>query len=107
MFRNFVILDSAKEELKDIQKYIKKNFGDLIWNEVNFEYRDAFKFIKHNPDSGGSIEELKNLGITNVKYKLVRQTRVVYEFDNELILVHMFISTKRDFGNHLMKRILD
>lgn len=107
MPRNFVILDSAKEEFRDIKKYVKKDFSDLIWNKVNAEYKAAFKLIQSNPNSGSSIEELKELGITNVKYKLVRQTRIVYEFDDELISVHMFISTKRDFMAHLLKRLLN
>ncbi len=107
MYDKFVILDSAKEELKDIKKYVKKEFGELTWNKVNAEYKAAFKLIKANPKSGSSIEELKELGVTNVKYRLVRQTRVVYEFDEQLILVHMFISTKRDFLTHLMKRLFN
>jgi toxin ParE1/3/4 len=102
----FIVLDSAKEEFKDIQKYIKRDFGNLIWNEVNAEYKAAFKLIKNNPQSGSSIEELKEIGVTNIKYSLVRQTRIVYEFDSEVILIHMFINTRRDFLTHLMKRVI-
>lgn len=101
----FVILDSAKEEFKDIKKYVKRDFGESIWNQVNAEYKAAFKLIKENPKSGSPIEELRDIGIGNVKYRLVRQTKIVYEYDDELILVHMFISTKRDFLTHLMKRL--
>lgn len=102
----FIILDSAKEEFKEIKKYVQRDFGNLIWNEVNAEYKATFKAIKNGPHSGISIEELKDIGINNVKYKLVRQTRIVYEFDSETILIHMFISTKRDFVTHLIKRLL-
>lgn len=105
MPRNFIILDSAKEEFKDIKKYVKRDFGDSIWNTVNSEYKAAFKLIKSSPQSGSPIEELKDIGISNVKYRLVRQTKIVYEFDDELILVHMLISTKRDFITHLLKRL--
>lgn len=101
-----IILDSAKEELKDIKKYVQIDFGNLIWNEVNAEYKAAFKIIKSNPQSGRSIEELKEIGITNIKYNLVRQTRIVYEFDSEVILIHMFINTRRVFLTHLVKRLI-
>jgi toxin ParE1/3/4 len=46
--RHLVILDSTKEEFKEIKKYVKREFGDLIWNEVNHEYKTAFKLIKSN-----------------------------------------------------------
>jgi toxin ParE1/3/4 len=55
---------------------------------------------------GNTIDELKELGVTNIKYALVRQTRVVYEFDDDMVLIHMFISTRRDFRAHLFKRLL-
>lgn len=105
MSRRIVILDSAKEEFKDIKKYVKREFGDAVWNSVNAEYKDAFKLIKENPQIGSCIDELKALGITNVKVALVRQTRIVYEFDETLIIVHMFIGTRRDFRSHLLKRL--
>lgn len=107
MSRRFIVLESAKEEFKDIKKYVEKNFGNLIWNEVNAQYKAAFKIIKNSPHSGNSIEVLKDIGITNVRYRLVKQIRIVYEFDSEVILIHMFISTKRDFMNHLTKRLFN
>jgi toxin ParE1/3/4 len=103
--RNFIILDSAKAEFKDIKSYVKRDFGDFIWNKVNAEYKAAFNLIKDNPESGSPIEELKEIGLLNVKYRLVRQTRVVYEFDDQVIVIHMFIHTKRDFTTHLFKRL--
>lgn len=105
MPRRIVILDSAKEEFKDIKKYVKRDFGDPVWNAVNAEYKHAFKLIQENPEIGSYVDELKELGITNIKYALVRQTRIVYEFDDNLIIVHMFIGTRRDFRTHLLKRL--
>ena len=101
-----VILDSAKEEFKDIKTYVKKEFGDSVWNTVNAEYKAAIQRVKETPQIGSTIDELKDLGITNVRSTLVRQTKIVYEFDETQILVHMFIHTKRDFRTHLFKRLL-
>jgi plasmid stabilization system protein ParE len=103
--RRIVILDGAKEEFRDVRKYVNRKFGDSVWNTVNAEYKDAFKLIKENPQIGSCVDELKEIGITNVKYALVRQTRVVYEFDDNLIIVHIFIGTRRDFRAHLLKRL--
>jgi hypothetical protein len=71
----------------------------------NPEYKAAFDLIKKDPDQESRIEELHELGITNVKYKMVKQTRIVYEFDGTTIYVRMFISTRIDFRRHLLKRL--
>lgn len=104
--RRIFILDSAKSEFKDIKAYVNNKFGVPVWNSVNAEYKKAIQQIKENPHLGSYIDELKDLGMANIKYILVRQTRVVYEFDDDLVLVHMFIDTKRDFREHLLKRLL-
>lgn len=106
MLRRILLLDSAKEELRDIKKHVLKEFGDSVWNDVNAEYKESFKAIRISPEMGSHIDELKEIGIANVRCTLVRQTRVVYEFDEHMVLIHMFIHTRRDFRTHLFKRLV-
>ncbi len=106
MTRSAVILDGAKADFRDIKKYIKRQFGDSIWAEVNQEFKDTIKHIATNPLFGTPIEELGFLGYENFRKTLVRQTRVVYEFDSQRLIVHLFIHTKRDFRTHLEARLL-
>ena len=73
---------------------------------MNAEYKAAIQRVKETQQIGSTIDELKDLGITNVRSALVRQAKIVYEFDETQILVHMFIHTKRDFRTHLFKRLL-
>lgn len=105
--RRILILGSAQEEFRDIKSCVKKEFGEFAWNAVNAEYKTAFQLIKNNPEIGSCIDELKALGITNIRCTLVRQTRIVYEFDENMVLIHMFIHTRRDFRAHLFKRLLN
>lgn len=106
MTRNAVILDGAKADFREIKKYVKKQFGDLVWAEVNQEFKATIKHISANPLLGTRLEELAGLGYDHFRKTLVRQTRVVYEFDSQQLIVHMFIHTKRDFKTHLEKRLL-
>ncbi len=106
MTRHAVILDGAKEDFREIKIYVKKQFGDLVWAEVNQEFKDAIKHITDNPLHGTRIEELGGLGFDNYRKTNVRQSRLVYEFDSQQLIVHMFIHTKRDFKTHLEKRLL-
>jgi plasmid stabilization system protein ParE len=106
MARRFIILDAAKPDFRDIKRYVKSKFGVTVWNEVNQEFKDTIKQIAGNPEAGTQLEELKSLGLDNFRQRLVRQTRVIYEFNDIEVLVHMFIHTRRDFRNHLEKRVL-
>jgi plasmid stabilization system protein ParE len=107
MTRKAVILDSAKADFRDIKKRVKKQFGDLVWIDINQEFKETINRIATNPLLGTQIEELGAFGYENFRKTLVRQTRIMYEFDNDLLIVHMFIHTKRDFGTHLEKRLLE
>lgn len=107
MPRQIIILDSAREEFKDIKKYVVKEFGSVTWNTINAEYKKTVRLIKTSPEINAPVDELKDLGILNVRYALVRQTRIVYEFDESLVLIHMLIHTRRDFRAHLFKRLFN
>lgn len=106
MTRRIVTLDGAKEDFKDIKQYVKKAFGEAVWNEVNAEYKASLGRTKADPQLGSHVDELKALGLTNVRYALVRQTKIIYEMDESLIVIHMFIGTRRDFRAHLLKRLV-
>ena len=106
MTRHAIILHGAKADFRDIKSYVKKQFGDLVWAQVNQEFKDAIQHITANPLLGSRIDELGALVYDNYRKTLVRQTQVVYEFDSQQLIVHMFIHTKRDFRTHLEKRLL-
>ena len=106
MNRTAVILDGAKADFREIKRLVKKQFGDLVWAQVNQEFKEAVEQITRNPMLGTTIDELAGLGFDQFRKTLVRQTRVVYEFDSQQLIVHMFVHTKREFRTHLAKRLL-
>lgn len=107
MSRKVTILDVAKPDFRRIRAYVKAQFGEMVWSEVNLEFKATMKHMGLNPEAGKQVEELADLGLKNFRFRLVRQTKVVYEFDGAEVVVHMFIHTKQDFRTHLMQRLLD
>lgn len=107
MSRKVIILDAAKPDFRRVRNYVKVQFGELVWSEVNLEFKAMMKAIGLNPQADRQIEELADLGQKNFRFRLVRQTKIVYEYDDDEVLVHLFIHTKQDFRTHLMKRLLD
>ena len=106
MKRRIQILDAAKPDFRDIQRYVITRFGATVWQEVNQEFKNTLRDIFGHPDSGTPLEELRALGLPQFRQRLVRQTRVIYEFHDQSVLVHMFIHTRRHFRTHLQQRVL-
>lgn len=107
MSRKIIILDAAKPDFREIKSYVKHQFGDIVWDEVNQEFKATIANIGSNPEAGKVIEELNDLGEGSFRIRLVRQTRIVYEYDDTQVLVHMFVHTKRDFRAHLIRRMFN
>jgi toxin ParE1/3/4 len=107
MSRKVIILDVAKPDFREIKTYVLSQFGNGVWNEVLEEFKTTINNIGLYPEAGAEIEELKELIQENFRIRLVRQTRIVYEYDDKKVLVHMFIHTMRDFRAHLLKRLLN
>lgn len=106
MSRKVIILDAAKPDYREIKTHVKSQFGVAVWNEVNQEFKATISNIGLTPEAGKVIEELNDLAEGNFRLRLVRQTRIIYEYDDRQVLVHMFVHTKRDFRAHLIKRML-
>ena len=75
MTRHAIILDGAKADFAEIKQYVRRQFGDLVWAEVNQEFKDTIKLIIDNPMLGSHVEQLAGLGYDNFRMTLVRQTR--------------------------------
>lgn len=107
MSRKVIILNSARHEFGEIKNYVLTQFGTAVWNGVFEEFRATIDNIGLYPSAGTEILELKELGQDNFRIRLVRQTRIVYEYDDKEVLIHMFIHTMRDCRTHLLKRLFN
>jgi toxin ParE1/3/4 len=107
MRRKVIILDIAKPDFREIKTYVQSQFGKEVWNQVFEEFKNTINDIGLYPEAGTEIDELKELFQETFRIRLVRQTRIVYEYDDKEVLVHLFIHTMRDFRAHLLKRLLN
>lgn len=98
------ILNSAKDDYREIKKYVIDKFGEKVWNDSEQHYKEVLRDIGEFPYAGFVPEEAVKLGL-GVRERLVGQTRVIYEVGVEVVYVHMFVSTRRDFMTMLTDRI--
>ncbi|WP_175888126.1 type II toxin-antitoxin system RelE/ParE family toxin [Burkholderia contaminans] len=100
------ILAFAKDDYREIRSYVKRQFGNNVWKEVEADYKKVIGQIAEMPETGSIPEEVSALGITDYRQRLVRQTRVLYQIKDNEIYVHMFLDTNRDFQTMLLKRLM-
>jgi toxin ParE1/3/4 len=101
-----LILDSAKDDFREIRAHVKGKHGDAVWDDVNRQFKTCLGDIGQFPLAGIITEEAQALGLDDIRQRLVGQIRVIYQFDGEQIVVHMFVSTLRDFVTRLSNRLL-
>ena len=106
MAHSVFVLESAKDDYREIKKYVIRKFGVKVWQESNLKYKEMLKNIGEFPSAGLVPDEAIQLGLQGLRERLVGQTRVIYEVVPERVYVYMFVSTRRDFMTMLADRLL-
>lgn len=104
-----IILDDVKEDFQDTNRYLKSRFGPEIAKSSYLDIKKKIKDLTDNPNLGMVVPELKDLGMTNFKQYVHNSVcKIVYEvrLTENLILVHIACSTRRDFQTLLFHRII-
>jgi plasmid stabilization system protein ParE len=100
------ILAAARDDFREIKKWVKKQHGDAVWQEVNLRFKAMLHNMGEYPLAGKITEEALALGLNDVRQRLVGPTRIIYQFDGTTVYVHMFVSTRQNFMTHLSNRLL-
>ena len=106
MAHSVFVLDCAKDDYREIRKYVKHKFGVAVWRDSEQQYNETLRDIGEFPYAGFVPDEAVKLGLQGIRERLVGQTRVIYELGVQDVYVHMFVSTRRDFMTMLTDRLL-
>ena len=106
MAHSVFILASAKDDYREIRKYVLQKFDVRVWQDLGLEYIELVKNIGEFPAAGLVPDEAIQLGLQGIRERLLGQTRVIYEVAHQRIYVYMFVSTRRDFMTMLTDRLL-
>ena len=52
MTRPVFVLSAAKEDYREIRAYVRKNFGNTVWQEVDAEYKKILSQLGEMPEAG-------------------------------------------------------
>ena len=106
MAHSVFILDSSKNDYREIRKYVRHKFGATVWRESEQKFKEVLRDIGEFPFAGFIPDEALSLGLQGIRERLVGQTRVIYEVVEQDVYVSMFVSTRRDFMTMLTDRLL-
>lgn len=101
-----VFLQSAESDIKDLRRYLVKNFGTQAWQTSYGKLRDAIAAIASHPQSGSIPDELARLGVGRYRQVLSGMNRIVYELRGNTAYIHLVCDTRRDLQSMLTRRLL-
>lgn len=101
-----VFLHSAETDLKELRKYLVKNFGNESWRASYRKIKDCVAVIGSHPNSGAVPDELSKLSLIQYRQVVSGMNRIIYEVRGDTAYVHLICDTRRDLQAMLARRLL-
>lgn len=101
-----VFLRSAEADLKDLRRYIIKNFGTDTWTASYEKIKQSVAMIEAHPQAGRVPEELENLNTAQYRQVISGRNRLIYEVRMDIAYIHVVCDTRRDLKTLLMRRMV-
>ncbi|MFP5390131.1 MAG: type II toxin-antitoxin system RelE/ParE family toxin [Gammaproteobacteria bacterium] len=100
-----VFLQSAEDDLKELRRYLRAQFGERTWKSSYEVIKQVTRHLQQFPDSGTVPPELQGIGAGRYRQVLAGTNRIIYERTPTVIFVHIICDTRRNLGLLLAQRI--
>jgi len=96
---------TAKNDLREIIKYISKNNP---MNALNVLKRigDRINTLNHFPERGGYVPELLKNNIKDYRQLIESPWRIIYKIDKNIVNVLIIIDSRRNTQDILLERLI-
>jgi len=101
-----VFLRSAEQDLKVLRAYIVRNFGHSVWQACYSKIKDAVTGLKDFPLCGSMPDELQSLSLTQYRQVISGMNRIIYEYRQGTVYIHVVCDTRKDMLTLLRERLL-
>jgi len=88
----------AKEQIRQIAKYIRKEFGKDRRDEFMKEVRQTRRLIEGSPNIGPVESLLADRAVMYRSYVMNRLDKIIYRIDGDIIYIVAFWDVRRDPG---------
>lgn len=101
-----VFLEGAEEDLKELRRYLIRNFDRPTWQHGYQTIKDSIRAIQAFPQGGRIPDELADLGLRQYRQVISGMNRILYEVRGDVIYIHIVCDTRRDMRTLLTRRLL-
>ena len=91
-----IITELAKEQIRQIAKYIRKEFGKNRRDQFMQEVRQTRRLIEGRPYIGTVERLLADRAVMYRSYVMNRLDKIVYYIDGDIIYIVAFWDVRRD-----------
>jgi toxin ParE1/3/4 len=106
MTHRVVILKSAEDDIREIQRYVVSQFGQTVWSRTYSTLKQTIRRLSDFPDSGSRVDELRELNMTQFRQVISGSNRVIYQIADEIVYVHVVCDSRMDLTSLLHRRLL-
>jgi len=106
MTSRVVFLKSAEQDLKELRRYVVREFGKKTWQASLARIRDCVKNIGAFPIGGSVPDELERLNLTQYRQIISGMNRIIYEIRQDIVYIHIVCDTRKDMKSLLTRRLL-
>ena len=93
-----IITNLAKEQIRQIAKYIRKEFGKDRRDEFMKEVRQTRRLIEGSPNIGPIEPLLADRAVMYRSYVMNRLDKIIYRIDGDIIYIVAFWDVRRAPG---------
>ena len=98
--------DSAKSDLLDITRHIKKKSGAAIARKILSELTKRVDLLRELPERGNIPKELAETGQTSFRELHYKPYRIFYSIGDETVTVLLVTDGRRDMQTLLRQRLV-
>jgi toxin ParE1/3/4 len=96
---------TAKNDLREIIKYISKNNPMNAINVLK-KIEDRINTLNHFPERGGYVPELLRKNIKDYRQLIESPWRIIYKIDKNIVNVLIIIDSRRNTQDILLERLI-
>jgi addiction module RelE/StbE family toxin len=96
---------TAKNDLREIIKYISKNNPMNALNVLE-KIENRINTLNHFPERGGYVPELLKNNIKDYRQLIESPWRIIYKIDNNIVNVLLIIDSRRNVQDILVERLI-
>jgi toxin ParE1/3/4 len=103
--KKVIVSRFAEDDLNEIIEYYNSLSESYVQKTVQLFEHNILK-LKEFPKSGRFVPELEKMGILKFRELIQGNYRIVYEINNDVVIVHTIIDARRNFEEIIFSKLM-